>query len=130
MFVGIMLTVQENNEVTDHEKYCMDLGASYHVILDERLLTNLKITDDGIIIGDKSKMKVIKLRVLTLETNDGVRLKLEQVKVVPSITKNVVSGGQIMGSSNKVYMKNEAMTIKNVDGNFWISFPSLSISSL
>ena len=117
MFVGITLTVQEKNQVTDQERYLMDSGASCHVVSDEKLLTNLETTDDAIIIGDKSEMKVSKQGVLTLETNDGNRLKLEQVKVVPSIAKNIISVGRIMGSGNKVHMDNEAMTIENTDGN-------------
>ena len=116
MFVGITMTVTETQKETSATKYLMDSGASCHVVSDEKLLTNVETINDAIIIGDKSEMKVTKQGVLTLETKDGAKMKLEQVKVVPTITKNIISIGRLMGTGNKVSMTNEVMTIENKDG--------------
>ena len=116
MFVGVTMSVNEKESGTSN-KYLMDSGASCHVVADESSLTDLKEINDSIVIGDKSEMKVNKEGTLNLKTEEGSTLKLERVKLVPGIAKNIVSVGRLMESGNKVVMTNEVMTIENKEGS-------------
>ena len=116
MLVGITMSVHDKDKTEGSERYLMDSGASCHVVSDVKLLTNVETADDAIIIGDKSEMQVKQQGVLTLATKDGNQLRLEQVKVVPSIAKNIISVDRVMGTGNKVSMTSEVMTIEIKSG--------------
>eukprot|EP00980_Cylindrotheca_fusiformis_P002408 scaffold569_cov127-Cylindrotheca_fusiformis.AAC.1 len=122
MFVGMLMcqavTQAKVNEQTDEvESFLMDSGASCHVVADDRCLVNIKKSDDKVVIGDKSEMKSVAEGVLYLETKDGVKLRLNNVKVVPGIAKSIISMGLLVDAGNKLEVDRDSMLLRNPFGN-------------
>ena len=116
MFVGITMSAVDT-KATGNGKFLLDSGASCHVVTDERLLVETEDTNDSIIIGDKSEMAVTKQGVLHLTTKCGNEMRLNDVKVVPSMAKNIISVGKLMSEGNKVSMSNTVFSIENGCGD-------------
>jgi hypothetical protein len=126
MFVGMhwCQTVADSkasksNEATGSPfgKYLMDSGASCHVVGTEEGLVDLKNCKDQVLIGDNSAMQTTSEGTLYLETRDKVKIRLDQVKVVPGIAKDIISIGQLVKAGNKVEMDRGHMLLRNPSGN-------------
>jgi hypothetical protein len=109
----------KDDEAKDEEaeKFLADSGATVHVVGSNHCMVNLKDIDEKLTIGDKSEMRATQEGTLFLETDDKVTIRFDKVKVVPGITKSIISVGLLIDAGNKVEMSNNTMLIRNPQGN-------------
>ncbi|KAI2512201.1 hypothetical protein MHU86_2288 [Fragilaria crotonensis] len=73
-----------------HESWLVDSGATTHVSINTKMMTNLKTATEGehVRVGNNETMKAIAIGDLTLEQkSSGKKLKLEDVMVVPVLRR-------------------------------------------
>ena len=97
--------VEVNNVHDDKEweVWLGDTGASCHVThTDNNLFNTVKGTNDKIVVGDQRKCIVMKKGDLVLrQTEEGLGLPLEDVRVVHEIGKNILSIGTLLRNGGK-----------------------------
>jgi hypothetical protein len=120
MFVGMLLsapvanvTNEPTEETNVREKYLIDTGAGVHVVASAKNMVDIKEINETVTTADKTEMVANKEGTLYLKTNEGVLIRLDKVKVVPDIAKNIISVGLLMDAGNKVEMEKDTMLIKN-----------------
>ena len=113
MFVGMLMsnavgdeTTTDTTESIGKEKFLIDSGATCHVVANRRNLVNLKVINEKVSTADKTEMPALEEGDLYLETNDGVIVRLNKVKVVPGIAKRhhqrwIVDGCRQYGGNGK-----------------------------
>lgn len=125
MFVGMLWcqTIADSKTTKSEEaagsqfgKYLMDSGASCHVVGTKEGLVNIHNCKDQVLIGDNSAMEATLEGTLYLETKEKILIRLEQVKVVPGIAKDIISIGQLVKAGNNVEMGRGQMLIRNPSG--------------
>ena len=119
MFVGTLFcqtAASISTDSTQEESFLMDTGASCHVVGNEKYLVNLRSSNEKIVIGDNSEMAAVKEGTLCLETKDGVQLRLNNVKVVPGIAKNIIGVNLLLNSGSRVEMGGGTLLLRNPTG--------------
>lgn len=129
MFVGVVWCQETKTKVVNsinmlnqdgtevYGRYLMDSGASCHVVQSEEGLEDIKECKDQVLIGDNSSMDATLEGTLLLETRDKVKVKLNNVKVVPGIAKNIISIGQLINAGNSIQIGSGQMILRNPGGN-------------
>ena len=124
MFVGMCYCqeTQESEETfvgsvgNNEGKFLLDSGASCHVVKDETMLTEVKSVKDSLIVGDGKEVQIFKTGTLTLSTDGGV-IRLQDVKVAPTMAKNIISTVSLEKAGNKIEMSDGVMTISDRTGS-------------
>jgi hypothetical protein len=99
-----------------HESWLVDSGATTHVSINTKMMTNLKTATEGehVRVGNNETMKAIAIGDLTLEQkSSGKKLKLEEVMVVPGFAKNLISVGRLTEKGNEFVAGKEGSKIFN-----------------
>ncbi|KAI2504335.1 Reverse transcriptase (RNA-dependent DNA polymerase) [Fragilaria crotonensis] len=99
-----------------HESWLVDSGATTHVSINTKMMTNLKTATEGehVRVGNNETMKAIAIGDLTLEQkSSGKKLKLEDVMVVPGFAKNLISVGRLTEKGNEFVAGKEGSKIFN-----------------
>ena len=99
-----------------HESWLVDSGATTHVSINTKMMTNLKTATEGehVRVGNNETMKATAIGDLTLEQkSSGKKLKLEDVMVVPGFAKNLISVGRLTEKGNEFVAGKEGSKIFN-----------------
>ena len=103
-----------------HESWLVDSGATTHVSITTKMMTNIKTATEGehVRVGNNETMKATAIGDLTLEQkNTGKKLKLEEVMVVPGFAKNLISVGRLTEKGNEFVAGKEGSKILNESGD-------------
>ena len=127
------------NESNEWETWLGDTGASCHVTSNDHNMMNLMEGDnDRIIVGDKRKCDVQGKGDLMLRSKQNKYLiELKNVRVVPSIGKNIISIGALLKEGGIMEGTNETLMIhinnvtfcfekKQSDGLYYIKLKRMS----
>lgn len=120
MFVGMCVGRNASEEesvgsVSNKESFLLDSGASCHVVADETMLSEVKSVNDSLTVGDGTEIAIVKSGTLTLSTESGM-MKLSDVRVAPTLKKNIISIGSLEKKGNKIEMSGGIMTITDGTG--------------
>ena len=103
-----------------HESWLVDSGATTHVSINTKMMTNIKTATEGehVRVGNNETMKATAIGDLILEQkNTGKKLKLEEVMVVPGFAKNLISVGRLTEKGNEFVAGKEGSKILNESGD-------------
>jgi len=116
MFVGMTECVLTAPRDSNVQEFLMDSGASCHVIGSGDMLIDPETSRETIKVGDGTVMKATKQGTLLIQAENGARIKLTRVQVVPGIVKNIISTGCLATQGNSVIMEGKTLTVKNKEG--------------
>ena len=116
MFVGILLCQMighEKKSQDETEKFLMDTGATTHCVSDKLMLVNLEACNETVTIGDGSTVQCTKIGTLYLESPERIIIRLNEVRVIPGIAKNIISVTKLVEAGNKIEMGSGTMLLRN-----------------
>ena len=116
MFVGMAECVPITKQESNVKDFLMDSGASCHVVGSGDMLIDPETSKETIKVGDGTMMKATKQGTLLIQADNGARIKLTRVQVVPGIVKNIISTGSLARQGNTVTMEGKKLTVKNAEG--------------
>ncbi|KNA13253.1 hypothetical protein SOVF_118610, partial [Spinacia oleracea] len=92
---GIIAAVAELNLVCNKADWIIDTGATKHFCANKELFENFEEAANGeqVFMGNSSSAEVIGKGKISLKLNSGKTLALHNVLYVPSIRRNLISGG-------------------------------------
>ena len=76
--------------------WILDSGASLHVTPHRDWFTQYEETYGVVTLGDSYTYDIIGVSDITIEFSNGMRLVIEKVHHVPSLTRNLISVGQLV----------------------------------
>ncbi|GLU00923.1 hypothetical protein SLE2022_182570 [Rubroshorea leprosula] len=96
---GDLLFASDENVINfaSHEiSWVMDFGAACHVTLIREFFTSYTFGDFGVLkMSDDDQIRVIGMGTICLQTNNGTKLLLKDVKHTPNIRLNLIFAGKL-----------------------------------
>lgn len=98
-------------------KWLGDSGASQHVCNDKKLMTNLKTTNESVIIGNSEEMKATHQGdVVPLFAHDDSRdVDLNDALLIPEFDHNIMSLAKFAEKGHKIIMSKENIKVHSKD---------------
>lgn len=92
----------------------LDGGCSNHICGTKELFKELDESDKSdVTLGDNKKIQVEGKGTISFTTNQGKTKILQDVMLVPDLSHNLLSIGQLMISGNSILFDDDSCTIKN-----------------
>jgi transposase InsO family protein len=111
------LATQGNSNST----WYIDSGASQHMTYNKHFFNSLEETKGArIFLGDDSSHAIEGIGSISMKGNDGKKLEVADVNLVPKLTKNIFSVSQITQHGYKVDFYLDKCLIKNINDGFKI----------
>ena len=100
------------------EKWLADTGASSHITMSDRGMTNTENVNIRVIVGDGNEVLCTKRGDVHLQGQTGQTLLLQKVLYAPNIHKNIVSIGAFVKTGNyHVQIKGSTLSLLKSDGS-------------
>jgi len=101
MFCGFVQECNRVASINPQERWLLDSGASKHMTNDIEMVHDLVPIKDIVKIGDGTTLQVTHKGNVLLQLNDQHKMKLNDVLVVPKLTKNLISE-TVLQKQNKI----------------------------
>ena len=88
------------------DSWVLDLGASFHTIAQHDLLENY-VVHGKVYLADGEPLDVIKMGNVTLKLLNGPVWKIQKVRHVPDLMRNLISVGQLNDEGHNIVFNNE-----------------------
>ena len=97
---------------TDMEHWSADTGATTHMTVQDKFMSNIEQVSVKVIVGDGTEISCTKQGNLRLTDGKG-GLFLQHVLYSPKIHKNIVSIGSLICNGHKVKIENRNLIVKD-----------------
>ena len=138
----LLFACDENviNFVSHETRWIVDTGASFHVTPRKEFFSSYTPGDFGVLkMGNDGEIRVIGIGTVCLETNNGSRLVLSNVKHAPDIRLNLISAGKLdddgycnVFSNGEWKLSRGSMVVArgNKCSNLYVMHGSISVDSV